>query len=581
MATKSKDESLVVTALGGLHELGKNMYVFELCDSKRLTEETKKELLNPKEIVIVDAGVLYPGPEAPGVDYTMAEYNYLIKKSDAIKALVITSPHEAHGGGAHHLINKCGIKKVIGSKISLSLIRQRLGEKEAKKIEWVEFEPRVDIEVGSFALRPITLTSSSSESYALLVKAADSKVLYTGTYKIEQTPTDSIKTDVYDLTQIGTVAAENDDPVDLYISDSANAEQEGYSTSEKELINKFRSIMESSAGRVIINTYNANTIRIQNLFKLAAQCDRKVALLNKDAREFCRASKEVGCLEYQEDILISIKEIDNYPDNEILVISTAPEGEALRELESMGFDRSLEIQIKEGDVVVNSGDLPPGTVRVMAQISDEFHLKKAQIIGGRNAGVHAHSHALTEEIKFMYNLIKPKNIMPAMGETRQLIRHAKLAVEAGFDPGSIFILDNGDQVKLSGGDLEVLGHVDTDGILFNDSQDFHVDNKLIKEREGLATEGIVTVSFSINKKIEVVSGPVFSAKACTFSNNKEWRAFCLMNSPDLIDAIDQHKQDNPEASLDNIQTVVREHMNHIIKTQIGKKPAVIVLANQV
>lgn len=568
-----KSGQLKITALGGLHEIGKNMYVFEA------TEDDKKD---EPDIIVVDAGVIFPGHESPGIDYTFPELNYLMKKQKSIKALVLLNAKEAHSGGAHHFINRLNIKKVVGSKLALETAKVRLDEKTISKVEWVSIQSREAVDLGAITLTPLRITSSSAESYAAHIEAYGSRVLYTSSYKLDQSPYDKQKTDLLGISELGSEAYEQGNQIDLLMADSANVETEGYSLSESELPNKFRTIFETSPGRVIVNTYNANTIRLQILFNVAKQSARKVALLNKDAREVVAAAVNAGVLSFDKADLISIKDIDNYPDSEILAISTAPEGEALRELENIGFDRSLELQVKEGDVVVNSADLPPGTVRVMAQISDQFFLKKVKIIGGAASGVHVHSHALTEEMKFLFNIVRPKYLIPVIGETRQLIRHAKLAVDSGMDPGSIFILDNGDQFELKDGNLKVTGHIDTGEILFNDSQDFHVDNKLIKERDSLAKEGVVSVSFSINQKTKkVVSGPVFSAKACTFSNNKEWRAFCLMNSQDLIDAIEIYGEENPKADLDAFQDVAREHMNRIIKTQIGKKPAVIVLANQI
>jgi len=562
---------LKITALGGLHEIGKNMYVFESISDK---EET--------DIVVIDAGVLFPGHDSPGIDYTFPELNYLMKKQKSITALALLNNKEAHSGGAHHFINRLSIRKVIGSKLAIETVKLRLDQKTIDKVEWIVFESRKLIQLGSITLTPLRITSSAAESFAVHIEAYGSRVFYTSSYKLDQSPYDKLKTDLLGISELGSETFEDGNQIDLLLADSANVETEGYSLSESELPNKFRTIFETSPGRVIVNTYNANTIRLQILFNVAKQSARKVALLNREAREVVEAAVNAGVLSFDQADLISIKDIDNYPDSEILAICTAPEGEALRELENIGFDRSLELQVKEGDVVVNSADLPPGTVRVMAQISDQFFLKKVKIIGGAASGIHVQSHALTEEMKFLFNIIRPKYLVPVIGETRHLIRHAKLAVDSGMDPGSIFILDNGDQIELKEGNLRVVGHIDTGEILFNDSQDFHVDNKLIKERDSLAREGIVSVSFSISKKNnKVVSGPVFSAKACTFSNNKEWRAFCLMNSQDLIDAIEIYGEENPGADLEAFQVVAREHMNRIIKTQIGKKPAVIVLANQI
>jgi len=564
-----KSGKLKITPLGGVQEIGKNIYVFEAISG------------NKADIVVVDAGVYFPGHDSPGVDYTFPELNYLMKRQGEIRALAITNAKEAHCGGSHHLINRLGIKKVIGSKLALETVKLRLGEDAAAKIEWIAFESRIAIKLAELEITPLRITSSSAESYALHIKAYNSKVFYTSSYKIDQSPYDKKKTDLLGISELGSEAFENNNQVDLMMSDSANVETIGYSLSESELPNKFRALMESHPGRVIVNTYNSNTIRLQILFNVARLSSRKVALINKEARELVRAAVNACVLEFDEADLISIKDVDNYPDSEILAICTAPEGEALRELEKIAYDRSLELQIKEGDMVVNSADLPPGTVRIMAQISDQFFLKNVKILGGISAGVHVESHALTEEMKFLFNLVRPKYFIPVIGEMRHLVRHAKLAVDSGMDPGSIFILENGDQFEIENNNLRVTGHIEVGQILFNDSQDFHVDNKLIKERDALAKEGVVTVTFSINKKNQVVAGPIFSAKACTFSNNKEWRAFCLMNSQELVDAIEIHGVENPSANIDAFQDIARDHMNRIIKTQIGKKPAVIVLANQI
>lgn len=556
----SNKKSITLTALGGLHERGKNLYLIETSE---------------KEILIVDAGISYPGHDSPGVDYVFPEYQYLIDKIDRIKALVISSAYESHCGGAHHLINKCNIKKVIGSKLALNLIKLELDQNTINSIEWIEFENRSEITAAQFKILPIRVTASCSEAYAAVIEANGMKIFYTGSFKLDQTPLDGIKTDMVALSNL------SEKNIDLYLGNSISSEKDGYSKSELDIYGKLKSTINSYKGRIILNTYTSNTVRLKGLLMTAAESNRKIALLNREAREYFNAAKASGCLDYDESNLISIKEIDNYKDNELLIISAAPEDDAIKEIEKMAFDRSLEIQIRKGDLVINSADLPPGTVRTMAKISDELFLKEVKIIGGREAGVHVDSHAAAEELKFMFNLIRPKFFIPVMGETRQLIKHAQLAVESGFDPGAVLIINNGDQVQVTKDGINVGGRIEVGDVLFNDSQDFHVDNKIVKERDNLAKEGVVTVCFSINKKKKVVSGPLFSARACTFSNNKEWRAFCLMNSQDLIDAIENLGDENPKANIDDFQDLVREHMNSIIKNQIGKKPSVIVLASEV
>jgi ribonuclease J len=570
-AAEIQTGALRITALGGINENGKNLWVYE------------SHLENKIEYLVVDAGVLYPGYDTPGVDYVMAEIKYLLPKSQNIEALILSSPHEAHTGGAHHLINKCGIKKVIGSRLALELVKIRLGEEQAKKIDWQYFEDRKIFQLGSFFVKSYRMTCCAHDSFGVLIEAQNEKVFYTGTYKIDQTPPDGIKTDIAGISMDSTEIVGEGEAArfSLLISDSQGVEVEGYSASELDLISKFRKVMQENSGRIIFNTYNSNTLRIKSIFDLAEEYGRKIAFLNTDAKEVSQAMFHTGILEFKPETLINLFEIEQYDDNELILICTAPEGDAVREIEKIAFDRHPEFQLRSGDVLVNSADPPPGTVRLLAQIADQCYLKNVKILGGRDFPVHAHSHALTEEMKFMFNIARAKFFLPALGETRLLIRHAKLAVETGFDPSRIFILSNGDQLQFKNGEVYVESHIETGDVLFNHSQDFHVDEKILKEREQISKEGVVIVSFSLNKKREVVAGPVFAARACTFSKNKEWRAFCVMNTPSIIDVINDTTMRNRAPALEDYQNEVRDYMNKIIKTQIGKKPSVIVFANQV
>jgi len=565
------DAALKITALGGLHEIGKNLYLLESIDKA-----------DKSEFILLDAGIIYPGYEYPGVDFVLPDTKSL--KDKQIDALVLTSVHEGHSGGAHHMIKNYNIPKVIGSKLAIEQVKARLEDELISKVEWQDFTTREAQQIGSFTISPFKITSSSAESYAVGIEAQKTKLFYTGTYKIDQTPSDGVTTDLAGITQYTINGAKEEPSVDLLLANSAGVEGEGYTMSELDVIPKLRSICTSYQSRVIINTYSSNTVRIRNIFNLADECNRKIALLGKEVKESYQAAIASGYLSHPKDLIVSIRDIDKLQDQEVLVLCSAPEGDAIREIEALAYDRNLELQLKEGDVLVNSADLPPGTVRVMAQISDQCFLKNVTIIGGPKSGTHAQTHAMTEEMKYLYNLIRPKFSIPAFGETRQLVRHAKLATETGFDPSAIFILDNGDTVKMSNHgefDIEVSGSIETGDINFNHKQDFHVDDKIIKERESLSQDGVVMVSFSLNKKKKVVSGPVFSARACTFSGNKEWKAFCLVNTPDLVDALDQVTADDPGAELEDYQKTTRDFMSKIIRQQIGKKPSVIVFANEV
>ncbi len=575
---------LRLAALGGLQEIGRNMWVYTASNRPHIAANDKESPEDKNiEYLIVDAGNSYPGHDAPGVDYIVPDCKFLENKKAKIQALVLTSVHESHAGGAHHIIKKLNIRRVIGSRLAVEQVRSRV--ENASDISWEYFESRQPIQASRFTLTPFYITSSSLESYALAIQAGDNTVFYSGTYKIDQTRLDNHKSDIAGMLAFNAsdLAADSQDPgpVDLYLGCSAGAENEGYSISELEMYHRFKSLLKVEEGRVIVNTYSSNSVRLLMLLQAAIDTKRKVAFHGQEVKEAYEAIIAAGLYEDTAKNIISMKDTNDHEDSKILIITSAPEGNALRELEFIAYGRSLEIELKNTDTVVNSADAPPGTIRVMAQIADQLFLKNVKLIGGRNAGLHSGSYACTEEMKFMFNLTRSRYFTPVIGESRQLSRHAKLSVDTGYDIGGIVMIENGDILEVFKHEVRLVGKVETGEILVNHKQDFHLDDKIIKERETIALEGVVTVSFSINKKKRLVSGPVFTARACTFSNNKEWKVFCLLNTPEIANAIENLNRTNPKADIEEFQKVVREHMNKVIKQQIGKKPAVVVFASEI
>ncbi len=571
--TKSS-RTLRILALGGLHELGKNMFVFESYDEK-----------NPEksEYLIIDAGLRHFGHDNPGIDYAIADFKYLKDRKSQIKALVLSSANYRHCGGAHQIICSLEIKTVYGSATAIELVKIELDSETNQKIQWLKLESRLDIDLSPFIIKPFFITSSSADNFALLIEAHKKKVFYSGSFKMDQTPLYGEKSDLAGMLAAMPPKTELGKAIDLYIGCSTNVETQGYSLSELDLVGNFKKILsQNSSKRILINTYDSNFIRLQNFLNLALEFNRKVALVHRNIRKTINAGKRSGVLSFPEDLIINISEIANYEDSNLLILTGEPEDLALESLEQIAFGRSVEFRLKEGDVVINSADLPAGTVRMMAQISDQCFLKGVQIFGGKNAGVHVESYALTEELKFMFNVVRPKYFIPALGETRQLVKHAKLAVETGFDPGSILILDNGDLVELTDNDIvKVVEQIPYEEVLYSALDHYELEDHIIKARDVISREGIVIISFAINKNKKIISGPVFSAKACTFSKNKEWRAFCMFNTQPIVEAVENLYTGKPSASLEECEATIKNLMDKVIKQHIGKRPELIVVANQV
>lgn len=283
---KSKDRVLRLYVLGGLHELGKNMYVFESYDA----EDASKS-----EYIIVDAGLKYFGHEEPGIDYAMADYRFLNERKSQIKALFLSSPHDRHAGAAHQVICNLEIENIYGSALTLEVIKPELDAKTVQKIKWHPLETRQEIDLDPFLVTSYYITSHTGANYAFLIEAFGKKVFYSGSFKIDQTPTDGNKTDVAGILSKLTTKAEFAKVVDLYIGDSTNIETQGYSKSELDILPSFRNIFKANPdNRIIVNTYDSNVVRIKNLFALAKEFNRKLVLVHRNMRKIVAALTRIG-----------------------------------------------------------------------------------------------------------------------------------------------------------------------------------------------------------------------------------------------------------------------------------------------
>ncbi len=475
---------LRVLPLGGLGEIGKNMMVIEYGD----------------DIVVVDAGVLFPEVDMPGIDVVIPNMDYLIENADRVRAILITHGHEDHIGAVPHLLNRLNIP-VYAPRMALELIRQKL--KNAKLLADAELnrvEPGEVVQAGGLSVEWFEVCHSIPDACGIAIDTPLGKVIHTGDFKIDHDP---MIGEPSDLKQLARIAG---DGVFLLMSDSTYAEEEGASESDRAVTDGlFRAIAEAPA-RVIVSSFASQIARIQIVADAAEAFGRKLAIVGRSMIENTKLARELGHLRIPDDLLITPAQADSLPDSRVIIMTTGSQGEPSSGLVRMSRDQHREVSIQEDDTIILSANTIPGNeVGVNDSINDLVQLG-ARVITNRQTMTHVSGHARREELRMVINLTRPQYFIPVHGEFRMLRAHADLAVDQGVSPENSIVLTDGDVLELTAEsaeivDQEVAGHIFVHGLGLWDEA-----GNVVVERRSLAREGIVTVSLAIDRKNRRVVG---------------------------------------------------------------------------
>ena len=558
MKKNEQKEILKAVPLGGHGEIGKNAWIFEYKD----------------EIIIVNFGMMIPGQSMTGVDLILPNTEYLQNNKDKIKGLILTSAHDDTSGGVFYLLNKVSVPKIWGSKLALETIKSQLG-KNTKLPETEIIESRTEFNIGeNFFIKTIANTSTLPDTYGLYIKTSVGKILYTGSYKIDQTPPDGKLLDFFYYAQAG------EDGVDLLISDSTNVEAPGYSQSEKSITKKFDELLREAISKVVIVGYASNLHKYQIIFNLAKKNNKKVFLCGEYLINKINAAIKTGFIKIDKDLIIDEKDLGNVKDKELVVILSGKYGDFLSALIEVANEKHPIIKLKAKDTVVVSSNPPPGTARILAHTIDQLFVQKIQVVGGRGQGVHASGHAAQEEAKFMLTIAKPRSFAPSYGEERQMVLYGNFAETIGINPNDINILKNGDILELREQVARVAGKIQAQSIYYNHAQGLDIDEITMKERQSLSSEGTITVALTLDPERNIIAGPEIFAEACSFAKGKDWRAFCL-GTVELIKQSVKESIARDEKELKNIKSSVRDTVNKSVLELIAKRPLINVAIQEI
>ncbi len=471
-------KKLKIIPLGGLGEVGKNMMAYEI----------------DGQILVVDAGLMFPDNDMIGVDYIIPDFEYLYNKSHQVAGIIITHGHEDHIGAIHHVLSRIPAP-VFGTNLTLGLIEVKLARNGmASKADLRPVNAGDTVQIGPFKVEFFHVSHSIPDAVGLGITTQAGLVVHTGDYKFDQTPVDNWPTDYAKLSEFSTRG------VDLLLADSTNSERPGWTPSERVIGPAFDAVIEHAPGRVIIATFASLISRMQQVADAAIKHNRKLAFVGMSMVDNAKMARNLGYLVVPDEALVPIETALNLPPAQVVLMCTGSQGEPSSIIGRLSAGTNRQFDLLPNDTVVLSSHPIPGNEEVISKTINRMIRSGATVIYDSIAPVHVSGHASQEEQKLMLNLVRPRNFLPMHGELRQLHRHAYLAEQVGIPKENIFIVENGNVIELQDGKVSIGERIPGGYVIVEGSSIGEADPDVMREREQLARSGIFVVNLSIDKR---------------------------------------------------------------------------------
>ncbi|AOT69364.1 ribonuclease J [Geosporobacter ferrireducens] len=475
--SKSK-KKLRVIPLGGLGEIGKNITVFEY----------------DEDIIIVDCGVAFPEDEMMGIDLVLPDLTYLRNKKDKIRGIVLTHGHEDHIGALPYVLRDFNVP-VYGTKLTLGLLKTKLEEHRMLSDTTLEVvQLGQTIELGVFQVEFIHSCHSIADAAALAIHTPVGIVLHTSDFKVDYTPIEGASINLARFAELGKKG------VLLLMCDSTNAEREGYTLSERIVGETFEKIFVNIQGRIIVATFASNIHRVQQIINVAVNFNRKIAISGRSMVNVVNVALELGYLSAPEGTFIDINDINSYPFEKLMIITTGSQGEPMAALSRMASATHRQVEIVPGDLVVISATPIPGNEKMVSKTINNLFQKGAKVIYESLADIHVSGHACQEELKLIHSLVKPRFFMPVHGEYKHLIHHGLLAEQLGMPTKDIFIMDTGNILELDSSQAKLAGNAPSGKVFVDGLGVGDVGNIVLRDRKLLSQDGMVIIIITIDKE---------------------------------------------------------------------------------
>jgi ribonuclease J len=550
MAKLKAKSKIKIIPLGGLSEIGKNMMVMEY----------------ENDIIIIDAGLMFPGEEMLGIDLVIPDISYLLDKKEKIRGIVITHGHEDHIGALPYLLPQLEVP-VYSTKLTSGLIEVKLKERKAlagAKLKAVPFGGQVNL--GRFRVEFFPVCHSIPDAAGLIIHSPLGTIVHSGDFKLDYTPVDGKPTDLSRLAQLGAQG------VLLLMSDSTYAELPGYTPSERLVGENLDRVMADAPGRVIVTTFSSLVSRIQQVIDAAARHERRVFVIGRSMTDIVKMTLELGYLKAPEGILARIDELKNTPHNKVVFVTTGSQGEPTSALVRIANRDHRHVHILRGDTVVLSATPVPGNEALINRTVDSLFRQGAQVLYDKVAQVHVHGHGSQEELKLLLNLVKPRFFMPIHGEFRHLSFHAQLAQSVGIPEKNIFLLEDGDVLELGQWSGKVDGKVSSGNVYVDGLSVGDVGTVVLRDRRMLSRDGIVMVIITVNRQTgKLVGRPDIVSRG--FVDTREAKDM-IEESRDLVAKALDHSGARP-ADWGFIYAKVRDILNKFYYDQTKRRPMIL------
>lgn len=545
-----KDTALKIIPLGGLDGIGKNMTAFEYGD----------------DMVLVDAGLMFPEDDQPGIDLILPDYTYVLENEQKLRGIVITHGHEDHTGALPYLLMDLTRKvPIYAAKLTLGMIAGKLEEHNIRQPKFVEVQDGSNVTLGALNLTFFAMTHSIPGALGVFMNTPAGTLIHTGDFKLDQTPIDGRRPNYQAICKFGARG------VDLLLADSTNATRPGFTQSEAAVGPNLRHIIKNAKGRVFVASFSSHIHRLQQVCDASVAVGRKVVVTGRSMVNNTKVARELGYLNIADEDIIDAFDVDRIDDDKIVVLCTGSQGEPLSALARMANGEHKSLSITANDTVIISATPVPGNEKSVQGIVNSLSKIGCDIYDKSRALVHVSGHGSQEELKLMLAMVKPRNFMPVHGEACHLRAHAELAVKMGVPEKNIFVLDDGDTLEMRHGKVR-RGRAVESGVVYVDGGNVTDANPVvIRDRQKLAQDGVVSVTVAISGKRKNVSAVEVTCRGISFGSDEE-----LMEEARATVRAQADKLANSDgASIDSLRRNVRNSVSNLFWNKTHTRPMVI------
>jgi len=548
---RKENDKVKIIPLGGLGEIGKNLTVIEYNN----------------DIIVIDCGLKFPDEEMLGIDIVIPDITYLKKNIDRVRGIFLTHGHEDHIGALPYVLKEINVP-VYGTKLTLGIVESKLREHNLNNVVKLKCVKAGDvIKLDSMSVEFIRTSHSIADSTALAIHTPVGIIFHTGDFKVDYTPIDGSVIDFARLAELGKKG------VILMLADSTNVERPGYTMSESTVGKTFQKFFSLAKSRIIVATFASNIHRIQQVITAAEKYDRKVAISGRSMENIMEVATNLGYIDIKKNTLINIDNINRYPGNRVVIITTGSQGEPMSALSRMAASEHKKVSIIPGDTIIISANPIPGNEKLVSGVINQLFKKGAEVIYEALADVHVSGHACQEELKLIHTLVKPKFFMPVHGEYRHLKQHKDLAMSLGMPSNNVIIADNGDVIEVSKDSIRktgtvVSGQIFVDGLGVGD-----VGNIVLRDRRHLSQDGILTVVITIEKQTgTVIAGPDIISRGFVYVRESE---DLMEEAKELVRGALNECQEKHITEWASIKSNVKEVLRSFLYEKTKRKPMIL------